>query len=258
MSPKKRLDNILVEKNLAQSLDQAQKFIISGLVSVNGALADKAGSMHDPDSQFSLKDRKEYVGRGAYKLISALDKFEISLAGKTCSDIGSSTGGFTEVMLERGAVKVFAVDVGYGELDYKLRKDPRVAVMERTNARYLESFPQEVSFSTVDVSFISVKQILPALSKCLTSNGEMLVLVKPQFEADKSEVGEGGIITDPAVHIKVLESVMKWTLENTLFIRGLMKSGLEGTKGNKEFFLWLSKVECENISVDSLIKSSVA
>jgi 23S rRNA (cytidine1920-2'-O)/16S rRNA (cytidine1409-2'-O)-methyltransferase len=198
-------------------------------------------------------DRGKYVGRGAMKLISALEIFPVKIESKICADVGSSTGGFTEVLLEMAAQKVFAIDVGYGELDYKLRINPRVVVMERTNARYLEKLPEKPDVVTIDVSFISLKQILPAVLKWINKGADIIMLVKPQFEAKKEDVAEGGVITDAGVHRKVLQDILEWCESQNLSLSGLIVSGLEGAKGNKEFFLWAKNIKTDRIVSGELL-----
>ncbi len=254
MANKKRLDQLLVDKQLVENIEKAQRIITSGLVKVNDEVSDKPGVLIQIESNIIIKETKQYVGRGALKILPVIEKFAIVLQDKICADVGSSTGGFTEVLLQKGAQKVYAIDVGYGELDWKLRKDPRVVVMERTNARYLNSLPDKIDFVTIDVSFISLKQIIPSVLKWINQDAHIFAMVKPQFEAEKTDVGEGGIITDPVVHRKVIFDMLNWVSSQNLSVRGLAKAGIEGSKGNQEFFLWLSSQYNESISLDALFK----
>jgi 23S rRNA (cytidine1920-2'-O)/16S rRNA (cytidine1409-2'-O)-methyltransferase len=179
------------------------------------------------------------VGRGGFKLAGALRELEIGVNGRVCADVGACTGGFTDVLLQNGAARVYALDVGYGQLDWKLRNDERVVVMERTNARYVEELAEPVSFVCIDVSFISLKLILPAVQKWLTAEADIVALIKPQFEAGRKQVGKGGIVKDTAVHREVLLDVLNWAQENGLAVAGLTKSSIEGADGNVEFLVWL-------------------
>ena len=180
-----------------------------------------------------------YVGRGGFKLAGALTRFGLAVNGRTCADVGACTGGFTDVLLQQGAARVYAIDVGYGQLDWKLRQDKRVVVMERTNARYLEALPETVSFVCIDVSFISLRLILPAVQQWLTSEADVVALIKPQFEAGPDQVGKGGIVKDTAVHQQVLQEILTWSREHGFVPRGLMRSPVTGTDGNVEFLVWL-------------------
>ena len=236
---KERLDKLLVSRGLAKTRSRAQALIMAGEVSVDGQRVDKAGTQVPVDARIELEEALPYVSRGGYKLAGALDAFDISVSGLVCADVGACTGGFTDVMLQRGARLVYAIDVGYGQLDWGLRQDERVVVMERTNARYLESLPQQVSFVAIDVSFISLRLILPAVQKWLAPEANIVALVKPQFEAGREQVGKGGIVRDPAVHHQVLEELVDWCAEKGLGPSGIVRSPIEGTEGNVEFLLWL-------------------
>jgi 23S rRNA (cytidine1920-2'-O)/16S rRNA (cytidine1409-2'-O)-methyltransferase len=240
--PKESLVARLVREGLSAHEDEAKKHILAGLVRVNGEVIDKAGTRIAPEALVVVQPKKEFVSRAAYKLESALAAFGISVTDSVCADVGACTGGFTEVMLQRGARKVFAIDVGYGDLDWKVRSDLRVVVMERTNARYVESLAELVSFVAIDVSFISLEKILPAVVKWLAPRADIVALIKPQFEAQKSEVGEGGIITDPAVHQAVVDRVIHFLPQVQLECKGLQPSPLLGTEGNKEFLLWARRI----------------
>ena len=236
---KVRLVELLLEKGHCDSLEIAKKVILAGEVRVNGEVVDKAGSTVPIDSELSLKTSNKLVGRGGLKLEGALKNFNLDVQGIVCADVGSSTGGFTQVLLNAGATKVYAIDVGYGELDWKLRSDARVCVMERTNARYLDSLPEPIKFVSIDVSFISLDKILPAVKKWIDPQAKIVCLVKPQFEAAKSLVGEGGIVKNPETHRAVLMNVIEMSVKIGFQVLGLMPSPIKGAKGNVEFLLLL-------------------
>ncbi len=242
MSAKKRLDVVLVERGLQESRQKAQATIMSGLVFVGGQRVDKPGSPVAEDAQIEIRGNVlPYVSRGGLKLEKAMRQFPITLTGAVCGDIGASTGGFTDCMLQNGAQKVYAVDVGYGQLAWKLRSDPRVVCLERTNARYLthEQVPDELDFASVDVSFISLKLILPALRGLLKPEGHVVCLVKPQFEAGKEKVGKKGVVRDPAVHLEVLEHFLEHAKESGFTVLGLTFSPIRGPEGNIEYLGYL-------------------
>lgn len=236
---KERLDKLLVERELAPTRAKAQAIILAGEVFVDGVRVDKPGTAVSLEAVITLKSTMPYVGRGGYKLAAALASFGIVVDGRICADVGACTGGFTDVLLQNGAAKVYAIDVGYGQLDWKLRQDARVVVMERTNARYLESLPEAVQFACIDVSFISLKLILPAVQKWLTPGADIVALVKPQFEAGPEQVGKGGIVRETAVHQQVLQMITTWCQAHNLAVQGVIESPLTGADGNKEFLLWL-------------------
>ncbi len=234
-----RLDQLLVEKGLVESREKAKRLIMSGQILVDGQPAPKPGQTLAPDREITLKAVERFVSRGGEKLEGAMQAFPISLEGKVCLDIGSSTGGFTDCMLQHGATRVYAVDVGKGQLHWKLREDPRVVVMEGVNARYLmpADLPEPADFASIDTSFISLTNILPAVKSLLKPGGEIVSLIKPQFEAGKEEVDKGrGVITDPAIHEEVISKVREFgTEELGLEWIGLSTSPLKGPKGNIEF-----------------------
>ena len=239
---KKRLDVAMVEQGLAESRQKAQAIIMAGQVYVNGQKVDKAGAPVTEDAAIEVRGKTlRYVSRGGLKLEKAMQLWPITLKGFICADIGASTGGFTDCMLQNGAQKVYAVDVGYGQLDWKLRGDPRVVCMERTNARYLthEQIPQELDFASVDVSFISLGLILPALDGLLSPEGEAVCLVKPQFEAGREKVGKKGVVRDPAVHLEVLEAFLRHAKENHFTVLGITYSPIRGPEGNIEYLGYL-------------------
>jgi len=234
-----RLDQLLVEKGLAESREKAKRLILAGQVLIDGQPAPKPGHSVATDHTITIKKTERFVSRGGDKLEGAMNAFKLDLTGTLCLDIGSSTGGFTDCMLQHGATKVYAVDVGKGQLHWKLRKDERVIVMEGVNARYLkaEDIPEPADFASIDTSFISLTKILPAVKELLKPGGEIVSLIKPQFEAGKKAVDKGrGVITDPAIHEEVISMVQKFgTEELDLEWLGLSTSPIKGPKGNIEF-----------------------
>ena len=253
MSNKTRLDVLLTERGLLDSRQKAQATIMSGIVFVNGQRVDKVGTAVSNDALIEIRGTTlPYVSRGGLKLEKAMQIFPLTLTGKICADIGASTGGFTDCMLQNGAKKVYAVDVGYGQLDWKLRNDVRVVCMERTNARYLthEEIPEELDFASVDVSFISLKLIFPALYGLLREGGEIACLIKPQFEAGREKVGKKGVVRDPAVHLEVLEHFLIHAKENHFTVLGITYSPIRGPEGNIEYLGFLRKSEEPDAAVD--------
>ena len=242
---KKRLDVLLVERRLADSREKAKAIIMTGNVFVNGQREDKAGTSFDEEkASIEIKGHTmKYVSRGGYKLEKAIDVFGVDVRDKVCMDIGSSTGGFTDCMLQNGAVKVFAVDVGRGQLDWKLRQDERVISMEKTNIRYVapEDIGEAVAFASVDVSFISLALVLPAARNLLTDDGRMVCLIKPQFEAGREKVGKKGVVRDKAVHIEVIEKVIDIADGLHFKVLGLDYSPIKGPEGNIEYLIYLEK-----------------
>lgn len=235
---RRRLDQLLVERGLVESREKAQALILAGSVLVDGQKADKAGRAIDAASRIEVTRRPPYASRGGFKLQAALDRFGIDAAGKVCLDVGASTGGFTDCLLQRGARRVYAVDVGRGQLDWKIRNDPRVDVREGVNARYLqpEDLPEQVDLAVCDVSFISATLILPRMAGMLRQGGEMVILVKPQFEVGRGQVGKGGIVRDPELHRAACERVEQ-AARALGFRTQLMESPMPGAEGNKEFLL---------------------
>jgi len=231
-----------VEKGLQESRQKAQATIMSGLVFVNGQRVDKPGTAVAADAAIEVRGNTlQYVSRGGLKLEKAMQTWPVDLAGTICMDVGASTGGFTDCMLQNGAVKVYAIDVGYGQLAWKLRSDERVVCLERTNARYLnhETIPDEPDFSSVDVSFISLKLILPAIAAVLKQGGHVVCLVKPQFEAGKEKVGKKGVVRDPAVHLEVLEHFVEHAKESGFTVLDITYSPIRGPEGNIEYLGYL-------------------
>jgi 23S rRNA (cytidine1920-2'-O)/16S rRNA (cytidine1409-2'-O)-methyltransferase len=237
---KTRIDKLLVERELAPTRAKGQALILAGEVFVNGKRIDKAGTAVSPDVEITLKTPMPYVGRGGFKLAGALETFTIDVNGRLCADVGACTGGFTDVLLQNGAAKVYAIDVGYGQLDWKLRQNEQVEVMERTNARYLELLGEPVSFVCIDVSFISLKLILPAVKNWLAKPADIVTLIKPQFEAGPKQVGKGGIVKETAVHKQVLEDIIHWAQNNGYIFVDLMRSPVKGSDGNIEFLAWFN------------------
>lgn len=236
---KERLDKLLVARDLAATRSRAQALIMAGEVLVNGERADKAGMPIPVDATIEVVASLPYVSRGGFKLAAALDEFGIDVSSRVCADVGACTGGFTDVLLQNGAVRVYAIDVGYGQLDWKIRQDERVVVLERTNARHLETLPEPVDFVAIDVSFISLRLILPAVQRWLAPGASIVALIKPQFEAGREQVGKGGIVKEPAVHRQVLADLITWFVDHRLYPAGLMRSPIEGSEGNVEFLVWL-------------------
>jgi 23S rRNA (cytidine1920-2'-O)/16S rRNA (cytidine1409-2'-O)-methyltransferase len=239
---KVRLDVLLVERGLAESRAKAQALIMAGQVRVAGQTALKPATAVQADSVLTVDTGPRFVSRGGEKLEGALTAFTIDVTGRVCVDVGASTGGFTDCLLQHGAAKVYAIDVGKGILHWKLRNDKRVVVMEETNARFVESLPEQVSLVTVDASFISLKVLLPTVKKWIDENTVLICLIKPQFEAGKKDVSRGdGVIRDPEIHKQVLADVLTFAQNEGFGIRGLIKSPLLGPKGNAEFLVWLAK-----------------
>ncbi len=234
-----RLDDLLIIRELAVDERSARAMIMAGEVTVSGKTITKPGVLVDEDAELKLAEKMPYVSRGGVKLAHALDEFTLNVTGLTAIDVGASTGGFTDCLLQRGAKRVYAIDVGYGQLEYKLRKDPRVVVMERVNAHQPFALPEKAYIATIDVSFISVTQIIPNVMVHVSGPGHIVVLLKPQFEARKEEVGKGGIIKDPQVHALVLGRFINWVTDHDLRLRGLVASPILGAEGNKEFLILL-------------------
>ena len=241
---KKRLDILLVEKGLAESREKAKAIIMSGIVFVDGEKEDKAGSSFPENVNIEVRGKTlKYVSRGGLKLEKAMQVFPVVLQDKVCMDVGASTGGFTDCMLQCGAVKVYSVDVGYGQLAWKLRQDERVVVMEKTNIRYVkpEDIEKKVEFASVDVSFISLTKVLPPVRDLLTDDAEMVCLIKPQFEAGREKVGKKGVVRDRAVHEEVIRNVLSFAADNGFKVLGLDYSPVKGPEGNIEYLMHIRK-----------------
>ena len=244
MAKKIRLDVAVFEKGFAPSREKAKAIIMAGQVYVNNQKVDKAGAEIKPEDNLEVRGNTlKYVSRGGLKLEKAIEKFPIELSGKICMDIGASTGGFTDCMLQNGADKVYSIDVGYGQLAWKLRCDERVVNLERTNFRYCsrENVPDEIDFASVDVSFISLKHILPVLNTLLKADGKAVCLIKPQFEAGKEKVGKKGVVRDLSVHKEVVENIIALALENGFSVSGLDYSPIKGPEGNIEYLIFIEK-----------------
>ena len=239
---KKRLDLVVLEKRLADSRQRAQALILAGKVLVNNLIVDKSGTLVSPKDDIVLQEEDHpYVSRGGLKLEKALHTLGIDINGFVCLDVGASTGGFTDCLLQHGAGRVYAVDVGYGQLSWKLRQDPRVVVIERMNIRYMqpETIPQPLDLVTIDVSFISLKNVVPEILKFMKKNAGILALIKPQFEVGKRNIGKGGVVRDPDLHAKVISNLSEFFIKKHLLCEWVIPSPILGPKGNKEFFISL-------------------
>lgn len=239
-----RLDQLVFDLGLTESRERAKTTIMSGLVFVDGQRADKPGMQVNPDAHVEVKGAAlPYVSRGGLKLEKALKVFPICPAGLTCIDCGASTGGFTDVLLKNGAAKVYSVDVGYGQLAWSLRQDERVINMERTNIRYInsEQIPEPIDLAVMDLSFISIKLVLPAVCALLKDGGELMCLIKPQFEAGREEVGKKGVVRDKSVHLAVIESILNFAPSVGMSVQGLDFSPIKGPEGNREYLCYMRK-----------------
>jgi 23S rRNA (cytidine1920-2'-O)/16S rRNA (cytidine1409-2'-O)-methyltransferase len=259
---KKRLDTLIFEQGLAESREKAKVMIMMGNVYVDNQKSDKPGTMLAIDTKIEIRgETMPYVSRGGLKLEKAMKVFPITLIDKITMDIGASTGGFTDCMLQKGAKKVYSIDVGYGQLAWKLRTDPRVVNLERTNVRYLtsEQVPDSVDFFSVDVSFISLCHVLPVARKFMTDNAQAVCLIKPQFEAGKGKVGKKGVVREQSIHIEVIDKICKFVLENGFSILGLTFSPVKGPEGNIEYLIYLQKSEepkSIDLNINELVKES--
>ncbi|HEX9839088.1 MAG TPA: TlyA family RNA methyltransferase [Anaerolineales bacterium] len=270
--PKVRLDVLLVERGLAESRAKAQAMIMAGQVRVADQVTLKPATSISADSVVTVDSGPRFVSRGGEKLDGALESFDIDVTGLVCADVGASTGGFTDCLLQRGAAKVYAIDVGKGILHWKLRNDPRVVVMEEINARFVEALPENVDFVTIDASFISLKILLPVVKKWIQPNppfppsrlgkggergsGQIIALIKPQFEAGRKDVSRGdGVIRDPEIHRQVLLDVLGFAQREAFGIRGLIKSPLLGPKGNAEFLVWLTTDETQGAPLEEIVNA---
>jgi 23S rRNA (cytidine1920-2'-O)/16S rRNA (cytidine1409-2'-O)-methyltransferase len=258
MGDKIRLDVLLAQRELAASREAARRMIMAGEVRIDGEIRDKPGMRVSLDARVEIKQAPRFVSRGGEKLAAALETFSIDVAGRICADVGASTGGFTDCLLQHGAERVYAIDVGYGQLDYRLRSDPRVVVMERTNARYVETLDESVSLISVDASFISLRLLLPVFHGWITDEADLLLLVKPQFEAGKGQVGKGGVVRDPETHRRVLSEVLGAAQAEQYGVRGVIPSPLKGPAGNIEFLAWLAAgTQTDFLDVGALISSTI-
>lgn len=238
MAKKERLDMLLVARGLAESRSMAQRLIMAGQVRVQGQMEIKASRRFDSGAEIALDHGPAYVSRGGTKLAAALAAFPVQVEGRVCADVGASTGGFTDCLLQHGARRVYAIDVGWGQLHWRLRRDERVIVKERTNARYLQCLEEQVGLVTVDASFISLELLVPVLAGWLDGDGDLICLVKPQFEAGRKAVGKGGVVRDEPTRRQAVRGTMDWLLEAGLSPSGLIASPIQGPKGNQEYLLW--------------------
>jgi 23S rRNA (cytidine1920-2'-O)/16S rRNA (cytidine1409-2'-O)-methyltransferase len=239
-----RLDLLLVQRGLVESREKAKRMIMAGLVKVNSRISDKPGHLIPVSSEISLENPSlPYVSRGGLKLEAALDRFSVEVKGKTLMDVGASTGGFTDCLLQRGAEKVIAVDVGYGQLHWKIRQDPRVVVLEKTNIRYLgpDQIKEPVNGAVIDVSFISLKLVVPSVSRLLLEDAFIVALIKPQFEVEKDQVGKGGVVRDPSLREEVVENLVQFFEEADWHAEGYTPSPILGPKGNQEYLIYLKR-----------------
>ena len=258
---KKRLDVLVAERRLADSREKAKALIMEGIVYVNGVRCDKAGTSFEDTVTIEVRGTKmPYVSRGGFKLEKAMKVFPVRLEGKMCLDIGSSTGGFTDCMLQNGAAHVWAIDVGRGQLDWKLRNDDRVTSMEKTNIRYVvpEDIGVSADFASIDVSFISLTKVLAPAKELLTENGEIVCLIKPQFEAGREKVGKHGVVRDPAVHEEVISHVLAYAVSAGYAVLGLDFSPIKGPEGNIEYLAYLTKENASSTIDSAAIKETVA
>jgi 23S rRNA (cytidine1920-2'-O)/16S rRNA (cytidine1409-2'-O)-methyltransferase len=255
---KERLDLLLVERGLAESQQQAQRLIMAGRVRVGDRVLDKPGSPVAVTAGLTVKETLPYASRGGLKLAAALDAFGLDVDGWSVADVGASTGGFTDCLLQRGAARVYAIDVGYGQLAWKLQQDARVVVMDRTNARHLARLPEAVNLATIDVSFISLTLILPAAAGWLAPGGQIVALIKPQFEAGREQVGQGGVVREPAIHRAVLADLTAWGKAQGLGLAGLIRSPLTGPAGNVEFLAHWLPGQATTVDTVTLIEGCVA
>ena len=236
---KHRIDSLLVDRGLVESRAKAQALIMAGEVVVDDRLVIKSGTLVAEEAAIIIVEPPPFVGRGGLKIDYALDRFQLDVSSKVVADVGASTGGFTDCLLKREASRVYAIDVGHGQLDYRLRRDTRVVVIEGTNARYPITLPEKVDLATIDVSFISVEKIIPSVAQLVKDKGYLLVLIKPQFEAMRKEVGKGGVIKQPIVHARVLGRFIAWMIGHSFRLGGLVAAPIPGASGNREFFVLL-------------------
>lgn len=259
MDEKQRLDTLLVMRGLAESREKARGLIMAGDVLVDGAPANKPGRLVSSKAHLRVREALPYASRGGIKLAAALDAFGVDPSGLIAVDVGASTGGFTDCLLQRGADHVYAIDVGYGQMAWRLRNDSRVTLLERTNARYLEALPDGalVDLAVVDVSFISLRLVLPAVARFLRPTGQVIALIKPQFEAGRRQVGKNGVVRDPAIHRQVLEDVLGWAATHGWCGEGLIPSPITGPKGNVEFLCLLRVCAQPTTAWPSLLETAL-
>jgi 23S rRNA (cytidine1920-2'-O)/16S rRNA (cytidine1409-2'-O)-methyltransferase len=247
----------MVEQGLAESREQAQRLIMAGQVIVDDRVVDKPGTRVQPMASLTVTGSLPYASRGGFKLAAALEAFGLDVRGRTVADVGASTGGFTDCLLQQGAARVYAIDVGYGQLAWKLQQDPRVVVMDRTNARYVEALAEPVDLVTIDASFISLKLILPAVTGWLRDGGQIVALIKPQFEAGPEQVGKGGVVRDPVIHRVVLKDLAAWAAARGIGLSGMIRSPITGPAGNVEFLAHWVPGGANPVDLSSLIEACV-
>ncbi len=260
MSPKQRVDVLMFERGLASSREKARAMIMAGEVLLDGQPVLKPGISIATDSAITVKNKPRFVSRGGEKLSWAIDTFKLDVKDRICADVGASTGGFTDCLLQSGAARIYAIDVGYGQIDYALRQNDQVVVIERTNARFLESLPESVSLVTVDASFISLKLLLPTIKNWLATPADLIPLIKPQFEAGRHDVGKGGVVRDSKIHKRVLKDILAFAQEIGFHVNGLTASPIKGPAGNVEFLAWLKygTAPQEINDLDSLIQVALS
>ena len=254
----RRLDLAMVEQGLVDSRELARALIMAGDVSVDGKPARRAAEPVGQASVLSIRAAPPFVSRGGYKLTHALDRFSFSPRGKIAVDVGASTGGFTDVLLQRGAARVYAVDVGYGQLDFNLRSDPRVVVLDRTNIRSLLALPEQCHLATIDVSFISLRVVIPPVLPLLVEDWDIIALVKPQFEAGRGQVPRGGVVRDPALHREILVGLGQWSMQQGMIWNGLTASPIRGAAGNIEFLAWLKPAAGSTFDLLGLVSEALS
>jgi 23S rRNA (cytidine1920-2'-O)/16S rRNA (cytidine1409-2'-O)-methyltransferase len=259
MATRMRIDRLVVERGLAESREKAAKLILAGEVFVDGERLDKAAALVPTDADVELRGRSPYVSRGGEKLAHALEHFNVSVVDRVCMDVGTSTGGLTDCLLQRGAARVYAVDVGAGQLDARLRRDPRVVLMEKTNARSLDPriFPEHPVLAVIDVAFISLEKVLPSVFGVLAPRAETVMLVKPQFEVGRALVGKGGVVRDPALHRQVVARLARYSVLRGWHVLGVTASPLRGPKGNREFFLHVASHGKTAANIETMINRTV-
>lgn len=252
-----RLDVLVVSRQLALSREAARRLIMAGEVLANDQVMTKPGTMVPPDIEIRIKSRSRYVSRGGDKLAAALAGFSLNVSGLICADVGASTGGFTDCLLQAGVRKVYAIDVGHGQLAWRLRQDTRVVVMERVNARYLTRLPEPIDIVCIDASFISLKLLLPNALSWMRKGGDLIALVKPQFEAGRSQVGKKGVVRDAEVHYEVLNTITQAVVHYDWNVSGLMPSPLRGPAGNLEFLIWVNRSQSAPRPAEALIRDAL-
>lgn len=259
MGEKQRIDILVHERGLAPSREKARAMIMAGEVFADDGLVDKPGTRVSVAAKITMKSKPRFVSRGGDKLAGALNDFQLDVSGRIAADVGASTGGFTDCLLQYDVARVYAIDVGYGQLDYTLRQDNRVVVMERTNARHLEKLNEPVNLVVIDASFISLRLLLPVIRQWLTPEADILALIKPQFEAGKGDVGKGGVVRDHDTHRRVIHEILDFSKEQAFTLKGLTISPLKGPAGNIEFFVWLGwgASHQESLEVDAIIESLI-